>query len=84
MSHIYLYIFFHPEVRRWPLILGDDAEGPGAEANILAQELNKLYSSDQTTTTVQNSWYCTIIRGKHINNEHYNNIRLVDVNDTHM
>lgn len=79
-----MYICFHPEVRGWPLILGDDAEGPSTETNILAQELNKLHSSDQTTTTVQNSWYCTIIRRKPINNEHYSNIRSVDVNDTHM
>ena len=79
-----MYICFHPEVRGWPLILGDDAEGPSTETNILAQELNKLHSSDQTTTTVQNSWYCTIIRRKPINNEYYSNIRSVDVNNTHM
>lgn len=67
-------IDFYPEVRGWPLVLGDDAEGPGAETNILAQELNKLHSSNQTVTTVQDSWYCTIIRGEHINNAQPNKV----------
>lgn len=58
-------IDFHPQVGGWPLVLGDDAEGPGAETNILAQELNKLDSSNQTVTTVQDSWYCTMIKQKH-------------------
>lgn len=60
---------FYPQIRGWPLVPGDDAEVPSTETNILAQKLNKLYSSNQTTTTVQNSWYCTIIRGKYINSD---------------
>lgn len=59
---------FYPEVRGMPLVLGDDAKSPSAEADILAQELNKLHSSNQTATTVQNSWYCTITTGESINN----------------
>lgn len=85
-------IDFYPEVWGWPLVLGDYAEGPSTEANILAQELNKLYSSNKTITTVQNSWYCTIIRENKITmhvqikcTDEYstNNMRLVDYYETH-
>lgn len=66
---LYFYIMcqsdFYPEVRGRPLVLGHDAKRPSTNAYILAQELNKFDSSDQATTTVQNSWYCTIIRSKY-------------------
>ena len=58
---------FYPEVWGWPLVLWDDAERPRAETNVLAQNLNKFHSTNQTVATVQNSWYYMIIRGKYIN-----------------
>lgn len=43
----------HPETRRWPALLGHDAEFADAEAHVFADEFGYLHSSDKAVATVQ-------------------------------
>lgn len=81
LKHWYIYMcqFFYPKIWSWPLVLGNNAKGPSAEAHILAQKLNKLDSSNETVTTVQDSWYWRI-RGKHISSTSANEVSNVNNN----
>lgn len=43
----------HPETRRWPALLGHDAEFASAEAHILADEFGHLHASNEAVAAVQ-------------------------------